>query len=42
MTMSVALSVRLSRPLAVIASRNGSREVTTLKLPLVPSTQPRP
>src|SRR5262245_51474078 len=31
----------LSTELAVIASRTGSRQVTTLKLPLVPRTQPR-
>src|SRR5467141_5094485 len=31
----------LSRPVEVIASRSGSRAITALKLPLVPSTQPR-
>jgi hypothetical protein len=35
------LSVPLSSPVEVIASRIGSREIAALKFPLVPSTQPR-
>jgi hypothetical protein len=31
----------LCTELAVMASRSGDRESTTLKLPLVPMTQPR-
>ena len=36
-----AASLPLCAALGVIASRNGRRETTALKLPLVPSTQPR-
>src|SRR5260370_3315365 len=32
----------LSKPVEVMASRSGSREITALKFPLVPSTHPRP
>jgi hypothetical protein len=39
--MSDARSAPLGSELAVIASRNGVREMTALKFPLVPSTQPR-
>ena len=40
-TMSPAVRVPLSTPLAVMASRSGSRLTTALKLPLVPGAHPR-
>ena len=39
--MSSGVRAPLCAPLRVIASRSGSRLVTALKLPLVPSTHPR-
>src|SRR2546430_13302720 len=40
-TTSAGHNARLSQALAVMASRNGRREITALKLPLVPSAHPR-
>ena len=39
---SLLVRARLWTPLAVMTNRNGRLETRTLKLPLVPSTQPRP
>ena len=39
--ISAAVRSPFHAPLAVIASRSGSRVITALKLPLVPGTQPR-
>src|SRR6266852_6769129 len=35
------VSLYLSNPVEVMARRSGSREITALKFPLVPKTQPR-
>ena len=40
--LAEAASAPLWAALAVIASRSGDRPTTTLKLPLVPNTHPRP
>jgi hypothetical protein len=39
--MSAGRNVPLGSELAVMASRSGFRDTTALKLPLVPSAQPR-